>query len=333
MALAKRGKMRYGTRLADLRVVMSSKVIVLITAVGCVVAAGAGSYLAVRESARTSAAQAAPESETPGVAPSSAAPVTSLAPVTRKEPRSLKTKQPPPTRAPRTGNPAVVLKPQVAAPTRLTEPAAPEAPAVDAPTPDRSTAEAEIVAAPTPAASAAPIDIFDVVEVPADAVLGIRIDTPLSTETSEVEDRVVGRLTRNVSVDGRVVIYAGAEVHGTVTLLERGGRARERARLGVRFTSLVIDGTRRIPIDTEPIFREGDAKTGQTTARLGTSAVIGGIIGGILGGKRGAAIGGAAGAAGGAAVVMAGDRSEVTVPAGTNLTVRLAAAVSVTVER
>lgn len=181
---------------------------------------------------------------------------------------------------------------------------------------------------PSPAA-----DLFEVVEVPSEAVLGIRIDTPISTETSKVEDRVVGRLTRDVSVEGRVVIRAGAEVHGTVTLVERGGRVRERARLGVRFTSLVVDGRARIPIDTEPIFREGDAKAGQTTARVGASAVIGGIIGGVLGGKRGAAIGSAAGAAGGTAVVMADDRSEATLAAGTNLTVRLSSPVAVTVDR
>ena len=46
---------------------------------------------------------------------------------------------------------------------------------------------------------------------------------------------------------------------GEVTLVERGARVRERARLGVRFTSIVLaDGT-RVPIDTEPIYREGDS--------------------------------------------------------------------------
>ena len=79
----------------------------------------------------------------------------------------------------------------------------------------------------------------------------------MSSETARVEDEVIARVTRDVRVGDRVAIPAGAKAHGEVTLVERGARLRERARLGVRFTSIVLaDGT-RVPIDTEADLPRG----------------------------------------------------------------------------
>jgi hypothetical protein len=144
---------------------------------------------------------------------------------------------------------------------------------------------------------------------------------------------VVARVTRDVRVGDRVVIPAGSRANGEVTVVERGGRVRERARLGVRFTSIVLaDGT-RLPIETDTILREGDAPGGESAAKIGGGAIGGAIIGGILGGAKGAAIGGAVGAGGGTAAVMAGGRNAATLPAGTPVTVRVQDPVTVTVER
>ena len=55
------------------------------------------------------------------------------------------------------------------------------------------------------------------------------------------------RVTRDVVADGRVAIPAGARVVGAVTTVERGGKLKERARLGVRFHTLVLaDGPLQI---------------------------------------------------------------------------------------
>ena len=108
---------------------------------------------------------------------------------------------------------------------------------------------------------------------------------------------------------------------------------RERARLGVRFTSVVLaDGT-RLPIHTETIYREGDPPGRESAAKIGGGAIGGAIIGGILGGAKGAAIGGSIGVGAGTAAVMAGDRNHATLSAGTPLTVRIEDPVVVTVER
>jgi hypothetical protein len=130
-----------------------------------------------------------------------------------------------------------------------------------------------------------------------------------------------------------VAIPAGSRVQGEVTLVERGGRLKERARLGVRFISIVLaDGT-RLPIETDTIFREGDSPTTESAAKIGGAAIGGAILGGILGGAKGAAIGGAVGAGGGTGVVMAGGRNAATLPSGTPVTVRVQDPVIVTVER
>ena len=175
--------------------------------------------------------------------------------------------------------------------------------------------------------------IYDDLVVAADSVIGLEIESAITSERARVEDVVAARVTRDVRVGDRVAIPAGSRVNGEVTLVERGGRLKDRARLGVRFTSIVLaDGT-RVPIETETIYREGDAPGNESAAKIGGAAIGGAILGGILGGAKGAAIGGAVGAGGGSAAVMAGGRNAATLPAGTPVTVRLEDPATVTVER
>ena len=130
-----------------------------------------------------------------------------------------------------------------------------------------------------------------------------------------------------------MAIPSGAKVLGSVTLVERGGKVKERARLGLRFHTLVLaDGT-RMPINTETVYREGASPSSESAAKIGGGAIGGAILGAILGGGRGAVIGGTAGAAGGTAAVMAGGRNAATLQAGSTMTVRILDPVTVTVER
>jgi hypothetical protein len=175
--------------------------------------------------------------------------------------------------------------------------------------------------------------IYDELVVAADSVIGLEIESNVTSERARVEDPVAARVTRDVRVGDRIAIPAGSRVNGEVTVVERGGRLKDRARLGVRFTSIVLaDGT-RLPIETDTVFREGDAPGGASAAKIGGGAIGGAIIGGILGGAKGAAIGGAVGAGGGTAAVLAGGRNAATLPAGTPVTVRVQDPVVVTVER
>jgi hypothetical protein len=140
-------------------------------------------------------------------------------------------------------------------------------------------------------------------------------------------------VTRDVKVGDRVAIPAGSRAIGEVTLVERGGKMRDKARLGVRFTSLVLaDGT-RVGIDTDTIIREGSSPGGESAAKIGGGAIGGAIIGGILGGAKGAIIGGSAGAGAGTAAVLGGGRNPATLPNGAPITVRLLRPATVTVEK
>jgi hypothetical protein len=175
--------------------------------------------------------------------------------------------------------------------------------------------------------------VLEEVVVSSNSVIGLQTETRVSSETARVEDRVEARVTRDVKVGDVIAIPSGARALGTVTLVERGGKFKDRARLGIRFTTLVLaDGT-RLSMNTETIYREGDEPGNSSAAKIGGGAVGGAILGAILGGAKGAAIGASAGAGGGAAAVQLGDRSEVTIPAGSPMTVRLVSPLTTTVER
>lgn len=263
---------------------------------------------------------------------------------TRSEPVSADTgviaepvAAPPPALAPPRQASAAVAPPRAERPSRAPRPG-PVDVVREAPRPEpvfEAPAVAPIVeVAPGPqAAVEPPAPLVEEVEIAADSVLGLQIESSVSSEDAAVEDRVTARVTRDVRAGDAVAIPAGSRAEGEVTLVERGGRLKERARLGVRFTSVVLaDGT-RVPLETEPIFREGDAPSGESAAKIGGGAIGGAIIGGILGGAKGAIIGGSAGAGAGTAAVLAGGRNPATLPSGTPVTVRVTRPAFVSLER
>jgi type IV secretory pathway VirB10-like protein len=174
---------------------------------------------------------------------------------------------------------------------------------------------------------------FEEVIVPASAVIGLQMESSISTERAHVEDRVDARVTRDVIAAGRVAIPAGSRVLGSVTVVERGGKVKERARLGVRFHTLVLADGSEVPLRTDEVYRDGESPAGGSAKKIGGAAVGGAILGAILGGGKGAAIGGATGAAGGTAAVMAGDRNAATLNRGEVVTAKLSAPATITVER
>lgn len=322
-------------------------------AVGCVAAAAGGAYVAVRQNATPAPTAAVgpvllsgqPVAETEAVVtPAAEAVVTPAADPTvtpHKEAFVPPAATPNPARATRpksrtaereSVSRAAEHKPQ---PTRAVAPEPVERAAAPAPvsTPGPETPVASIEPGRVPDPPPAPETEFEEVVIPASAVVGLQVDTPISTEHARVEDRVRARVTRDVSADDRVAIPAGSRVIGSVTMVERGGKMNERARLGVRFHTLVLaDGT-EVPLSTEAIYREGDSPSAESARKIGGAAVGGAILGAIMGGKKGAVLGGATGAAGGTAAVMHGDRNAATLPAGTVVTVRLTAPVSIEVEK
>ena len=323
------------------------------------VSALAGGYVAVRHNgtadptpAATVHAAAVPvpavaETEAPiGPAPAAAQSLDSVEVRTSEPIEAVAAPRPRPvpaaaSRPARTPRPRANVPPPAAAPAPPAAPA-PATPAAAAPAavyapepalPVEAPAAAPAAIPEPPPAPAAPVPVIEEVVVPAASVVGLQVETSLSSEHARVEDRVDARVTRDVLADGRVAIPAGSRVIGGVTLVEKGGKMKERARLGVRFHTLVLaDGT-RVPLRTEAIVREGEPPSRESARKIGGAAIGGAILGAILGGGKGAAIGGAAGAGAGSAAVMAGDRNAATLPSGTIVTARLAAPVTLELER
>ena len=182
-------------------------------------------------------------------------------------------------------------------------------------------------------APAAPVPAFVELEIAADSVIGLQIDTAVSTRTAEVEDTVEARVTRDVLVADQVAVPAGTQMLGSVMIVEQGGQLRDAARLGVRFHTLVLKDGFQVPIVTETIYREGRSRGSDSVAKIGGAAVGGAILGAIFGGGRGAAIGGSIGAAGGTAAALSGEAEPAGLSPGTMLTVRISRPVAVTVEQ
>ena len=211
-------------------------------------------------------------------------------------------------------------------------PAAPApAPVQSAPEPSASVRVDERTPEPV-APQGPPPKTYEELVVSASSVVGLQTESRISSETARVEDRVDAKVTRDVRVSDKVAIPAGSRVSGTVTLVERGGKFKERARIGIRFTTLLLPDGTRLAMSTETVFREGEDPGNGSAAKIGGGAIAGTILGAILGGSKGAAIGAAAGAGGGAVAVEASDRNAVTLPAGSSVTVRLLAPLTVLIE-
>jgi hypothetical protein len=341
---------------------MSSRVLAAMLAMGCVTAAAGGAYIAVRQNGAASPPDSvAPMAPTPAAPGPAARPVSETEAIVDRAPVAPRPDDAPtaereaaptrvaPERPARAAKPEPVRKPDpphrtAAPPVRAAAPVTasrPVAPSV-VPTPVRPAIElppvapiSEAQAEPPRPTSRPPVrePQFDEVVLPASSVLGLRVETPLSSERTRLEDRVEAHVTRDVTSEGRVAIPAGSRVIGSVTMVERGGKMKERARLGLRFHTLVLADGQEVPLRTETIIREGDSPSNESARKIGGAAVGGAILGAILGGGKGAVMGGAAGAAGGSAAVMAGDRNAATLPAGTTVSVRLAGPATIEVER
>jgi type IV secretory pathway VirB10-like protein len=326
-------------------------------ALGCVTAAAGSAYIATRQNAGDAAKNAQiVAASTPADAPAAAPVSETEAPVSTARPAApapSAPSTPPSASAARSSSAAAApaRKPARPEPRKPAAPAAAKPPARTVPLPERASADhaaalpAEPVAAPATAVAPAveaptpveppppPVPQFEEVILPSSSVIGLQLETSLSSETARIEDRVEARVTRDVLSGGRLAIPAGARVIGAVTQVDRGGKLKERARLAIRFHTVVLGDGSEVPLRTEPIMREGDPPAPESSKKIGGAAVGGAILGAILGGGKGAMIGGMTGAGGGAAAVMAGGRNPATFSSGTIVTARLASPVSIQVEK
>jgi hypothetical protein len=163
--------------------------------------------------------------------------------------------------------------------------------------------------------------------IPEGALLRIRLETRLTTETNQEGDRFTARVVEPGD-------YEGAIIQGHIAKIERSGRMTGRTEMALDFDAVTLRDGRSGPFNAqiEKVFAtesvksvdeegnvESASKTKETEIRSIGGAVLGAIIGGIAGGGKGAAIGAGAGAG---SVYVQGDKDLILDP-GTQMMARV----------
>lgn len=154
--------------------------------------------------------------------------------------------------------------------------------------------------------------------IPVGTEFDARLQTSLSSATAKVEQRFEATTMLDYTVNGTVVVPAGSLLRGFVSSVRPAGRVDRRGSLTLSFDELRI-GNRSYQMRAA-VTQAIDAKLGEDARRIGAGAVAGAILGGIFGGGRGALLGVLVGGGG---TIAATDGTDVELPAGTILRVRL----------
>lgn len=163
--------------------------------------------------------------------------------------------------------------------------------------------------------------------IPAGTRMTVRLANTVSSETSRVEDPVSATLTAPVVIDGARVLPAGSVLRGDVATVQRSGRVKGRASLGLRFNTLTARGY-AYPVVAR-VSRVAPATKASDAKKIGIPAAAGAAIGAIVGGGKGALVGTAIGGGAGTAVVLSTPGKPVTLERGRVMTVSLTRSVSV----
>jgi hypothetical protein len=155
-------------------------------------------------------------------------------------------------------------------------------------------------------------------QIPAGTEVDVRLQTGLTSDTAQVEDRVEATTLIDLYDGNQLLVPAGSLLTGWVTSVDRASRTDRKGSLTVEFNRLRVNG--RI-YDTRAYVTQALESEGikGETGRIGAGSAVGAIIGGILGGVKGAIAGILIGGGG---VIAATEGKDVHLPEGTVLRVR-----------
>jgi hypothetical protein len=155
--------------------------------------------------------------------------------------------------------------------------------------------------------------------VPVGAELDVRLQTPLNSGTAEVETRFEATTTTDLKMGANeVVIPAGTLVRGFVGSVRAAGKIERKGSLTLSFDELVI-GPQHVRLRAS-VEQAIDSQQGEDLTRIGAGATVGAIIGGILGGGKGALVGVLVGGGG---TMASTEGSDIDLPVGTILRLRI----------
>jgi TolA-binding protein len=155
--------------------------------------------------------------------------------------------------------------------------------------------------------------------IPAGQEIDVRLNSELSSETAEVEQRFEATTAADLYRGSEVIIPAGSTVRGVISSVDKATRTQRKGSLTVAFDQITVRGRTYPMRGTVTQALESEGIKGET-ARIGTGAGIGAVIGGIIGGVKGALLGVLIGGGG---TIAATEGKDVKLPVGTILRVRL----------
>jgi hypothetical protein len=170
------------------------------------------------------------------------------------------------------------------------------------------------------------------VTLPADTVLHVTVDQTVSSAQSQSGDEFDASISQPVVVDGKTVIARGARVQGRVLEASPSGRLNHPGELRLALSSIEVAG-KRYELQTSSVDRQGESHEKRNVELIGGGAGVGALIGAVAVHGKGAAIGAAAGAGAGTAGAAATGKKDVTVPAETRLSFRLAEPLTIVVNK
>jgi hypothetical protein len=150
----------------------------------------------------------------------------------------------------------------------------------------------------------------------------------ISSRTSKIGDTFTARVVEDVkNAAGQVVIPAGSTVNGKITDVKPAPNPRTPGTLTLSVTSVTVGGN-TYPIegavDSVETVHKGRGVTTGDAAKVGAGAVAGAVLGRVIGGnKKGTIIGGVVGGIAGAGVATQTKDSDIVLPAGAHIIVRL----------
>jgi hypothetical protein len=155
-------------------------------------------------------------------------------------------------------------------------------------------------------------------EIPGGSEIDVRLQTALTSDTAQVEDRVEATTLIDMYHGNDLLVPAGTVLTGWVTSVDRASRTDRKGSMTVEFNRMRVNN-RNYDIRayvTQALESEG--LKGEA-GRIGAGSAVGAIIGGILGGVKGAIAGILIGGGG---VIAATEGKDVHLPEGTVLRVR-----------
>jgi len=181
--------------------------------------------------------------------------------------------------------------------------------------------------------------------LPAGTAFKVKLENTLSTFSSKEGDPFSGRVTQDVTLDGKTVIPIGATVQGRVTKVNEPRRIAGKPTIGIfpetvvlpngeRYTlnAVMVDTSLRngTDVNTEGQFK-GDGIDGKNLTEIGMGTGGGMLVGGLAGGGKGLLIGGGVGATLTVAHWL-GKRRSAALPSGTELMMELSRPLAMTPE-